>query len=197
MRIRGASKLNTHRSSILEMRRNGKTIEEIRKFLEGNGVAAGLATISDWLKRNCENPEPAGPPSGEPDLARRPQRSLGLLDGTSDVDHKSRISKILRIIWLPANEWDERKLELTIGAEGFGIPANRDGEPDFTAYARTLGRKRVRTYGDMDFFLLALWTKKVREVCKTPVPNVAAARRQSKFVLEVAAGIRDEMLAAF
>lgn len=48
----------------------------------------------------------------------------------------------------------------------------------------------------MDFVMLALWTRKVREFLRAPATDFAAARVRSNFVLQVAAKIRAEMLAA-
>lgn len=92
----------------------------------------------------------------------------------------------LRILWLPGHDWTERQVESSLGAGSLGIPLNRDGGPDFASYGKQLGRKRLRTLGDMDFVLLAMWTKTVRGVLQTPVTNFAEARRRSRTVVGVA-----------
>lgn len=197
MRILGESKLNRHRDTILQMRRDKKTIAEILQYLRQEGVSAGQSTVSDWLKRRMEKDPATEPASGKPGMSNQTPRSLGLLGGGDNAEEFGNLLRILQILWLPGQEWDEKKIANSIGAKGFGIPHNRDGEPDFTAFARKIGRKRVNTFGDMDFFLLALWTRRVREICGTPVSDSETPRRRSKLVLAVAAGIRDEMLAAF
>jgi hypothetical protein len=197
MRIFGESKLNRHGDTILQMRRDKRTIAEILRFLRQEGVSAGQSTVSDWLKRRMEEPPKTEPASGEPEVPNQTPRSLGLLAGGDNLEEFGNLLKILRIIWLSNRDWEESHVATSVGPEGYGIPLNRDGEPDFTAFARKIGRKRVKSYGDMDFFLLALWTRKVRETCRTPVSDFMTARRRSKLVLEVAAGIRDEMFSAF
>lgn len=195
MRILGKSKLNPHGDTILQMRRDEKTIAEILLYLRQEGVSTGQSTVSDWLQSHSEQLVSAQS-EGKRVQKNPAQCSFGLLNCLSDAEKFSQTAGILRILWLPDHDWDEQKIARSIGAEGFGIPLNRDGEPDFTAFARKLGRRRVRTYGDMDFFLLALWSRKIRELCRTPVSNFADARRRSKLVLEIAQGIREEMLAA-
>lgn len=197
MRIFGESKLNRHGDTILQMRRDKRTIAEILRFLRQEGVSAGQSTVSDWLKRRMEEPPKTEPASGEPEVPNQTPRSLGLLAGGDNLEEFGNLLKILRIFWLSNRDWEESHVATSVGPEGYGIPLNRDGEPDFTAFARKIGRKRVKSYGDMDFFLLALWTRKVRETCRTPVSDFMTARRRSKLVLEVAAGIRDEMFSAF
>ena len=197
MRIRGQSKLNSHGDAILRMRREGKTIAAILLYLKENGVSAGQSTVSNWLETHPDELTPAGA-SKEPSVSKMPANiSLGLLDGRTDPEQFSRLAGILRILWLPDRDWEEQHVARSVGPEGYGIPLNRDGEPDFMAFARQIGRKRVKTFGDMDFVLLALWTRKVRAACKNPVSDFAVARRRSKIVLDVARGIREEMFAAF
>jgi len=197
MRILGESKLNRHGDAILHMRRNGNTIAEILQYLMQNGVSAGQSTVSDWLMKNADKLVHAASPIGNAPSINPTRSSLGLFNGRSDSEEFSQIVGILRILFLPNHDWDEQKIARSIGVDGFGIPMNRDGEPDFTAYARTLRRRRVKSLGDMDFVLLALWTRKVRKTCKKPVSNFAEVRRRAKFILEIASGIRDEMLATF
>lgn len=199
MRVLGASKLNPYGESILRMRGEGKSIAEILQFLKREGVAAAQSTVSDWLLNHPmpkEEQPPIGRPPIEPVAAIRDQHSFGLFEAGDDQEQFDRVSKLLRVLWLPAWEWDESRIEFSIGEDGFQIPLTRDGEPDFSEYARTLGRKRVRTLGDMDYVLLSMWTRKVRALRRTNATNFRTARVRSRRVLTAAAEIRVEMLDA-
>jgi len=195
VRIRGDSKLNAQAETVLKLRQEKKTIAQIRQVLKKGGLNVGYTTLRDWIHRNCgkvgltAEEGPKGTPHESP-------RSLGLLEATSGEEKFDRMMRSLRILWLPGHGWTERKVESSLGAESLGVPLNRDGGPDFAAYAKRLGRKRLKSFGDMDYVLLALWTKIVREELKTPVTNFPEARRRSRRVVGVAAEIRDEMFAA-
>ncbi|MBN8708073.1 MAG: hypothetical protein J0I10_01755 [Verrucomicrobia bacterium] len=71
-----------------------------------------------------------------------------------------------------------------------GIPLDEHHEPDYLAYARKLGRQRLRTFGDMDFYLLATWLKPWRTH-----PDFGKISWQMH-VLLVAAQLRTDMLKA-
>lgn len=200
VRIRGDSKLNAQAETVLKLRQEKKTIEQIRQVLKKGGLYVGYTTLRDWIHRNCGK---VSAPSDARSIRQVPKdsqrdslHSLGLLEAACDEERFDRMMRILRILWLPGHDWTERKVENSLGAESLGVPFNRDGGPDFVAYAKRLGRKRLKSLGDMDFVLFAIWTKAVREVFKTPVTNFAEARRRSKTVVEVAREIRDEMFAA-
>lgn len=195
MRIRGDSKLNAHAESILKLRREKKTIAQIRQALKKRGLDVGYTTLRDWIQRHREK---VGPPveEGPKGTQHESARSLGLLEATSEEEQFDRMMRSLRIMWLPGHGWTERKVESSLGAEGLGVPLNRDGGPDYAAYAKRLGRKRLKSLGDMDYVLLAMWTKIVREELKTQVTNFPEARRRSRRVVGIAAEIRDEMFAA-
>jgi hypothetical protein len=200
VRIRGDSKLNAQAETVLKLRQEKKTIEQIRQVLKKGGLDVGYTTLRDWIHRNCGK---VSPPSGAPSVRQAPKNfqceslySLGLLDAASDEERLNGMMGILRILWLQRYEWTESKVENSLGAGSLGIPFNRDGGPDFAAYAKRLGRKRLRSLGDMDFVLLGMWTKTIREVLRSPVTNFAEARRRSKAVTGVAREIRDEMFAA-
>ncbi|MBN8710288.1 MAG: hypothetical protein J0I10_12955 [Verrucomicrobia bacterium] len=199
MRIRGDSKLNAQAETVLKLRQEKKTIEQIRQVLKKDGLDVGYTTLRDWIHRNCGK---VSSPSGTLSVQQVPKdsrvgspHSLGLLEA-SDEEQFNSLMGILRILWLPGYEWTERKIENSLGAGSLGVPLNRDGGPDFAAYAKQLGRKRVKSLGDMDFVLCAMWTKTVREVLQTPVTNFVEARRRSRTVVGVAREIRDEMFVA-
>ncbi len=198
VRIRGDSKLNGQAETIRKLRQGKKTIEEIRHVLRKGGLNVGYTTLRDWIHRNCGKAS-SSPPSVRQvpkDSQGESLHSLGLLEVVSDEEQFNRMMGILRILWLPRHEWTERKVENSLGVGSLGVPSNRDGGPDFAAYAKRLGRKRLRSLGDMDFVLLAMWTKTVRELLRTPVTNFPEARRRSRTVVGVAGEIRDEMFAA-
>lgn len=197
MRIRGDSKLNAQAKTILRLRQEKMTIAQIRQALNKDGLAVGYTTLRDWLDRHREEGDkPSGaqprPRYSQPEL----QRSLGLLEAASDVERSHRVIGALRILWLPGHDWTESSVESSLGAGSLDIPFNRDGGPDFTAYAKRLGRKRLKSLGDMDFVLLAMWTRIIRKELQTPVTNFAEARRRSATVLGVAREIHDEMFAS-
>jgi hypothetical protein len=197
VRIRGDSKLNAQAKTILKLRQEKKTIAQIRQALKKGGLAVGYTTLRDWLHRHREKAgQPSGTRTGPKDSRPELRRSLGLLEAASDEERFIGVMGALRILWLPGHDWTERKVENSLGAGSLDIPFNRDGGPDFAAYAKRLGRKRLRSLGDMDFVLLAMWTRTIREEFQTPVTNFAEARRRSITVLGVAREIRDEMFAA-
>lgn len=197
MRIRGDSKLNAQAKTILKLREEKKTIEQIRLTLKRGGLPVGYTTLRDWLHRHRKKAgQPSGSQPGPKDSQGEPPRSLGLLEVVSDEERFSGMMGTLRILWLQRYEWTESKVENSLGSGSLGIPFNRDGGPDFADYAKRLGRKRLRSLGDMDFVLLAMWTRTIRKEFQTPVTNFAEARRRSKVVVGVAREIRDEMRAA-
>lgn len=197
VRIRGDSKLNAQAKTILRLRQEKKTIAQIRQALKKSGLAVGYTTLRDWLDSHWEKTDqPLGAQPRPRDFQPEPPRSLGLLEAASDEERFNGMMGILRILWLPGHEWTEGRVENSLGAGSLGIPSNRDGGPDFGAYAKRLGRRRIRSLGDMDFVLLAMWTRTIREELQTPVTNFAEARRRSRTVLGVAREIRDEMFAA-
>lgn len=196
MRIGGKSKLDVCAEMTSKLRSRGKTIDEIHRALK---VKVDYTTLRDWLARHEVHPLENQSTTREAQRAKRQSVSLGLLDALSDSDQLARAAKILRILWSDERDWDERKIKNAIGAEGIGIPLNRDGEPDFTHYARKLGRKRVKSLGDLDFVIFALWTRKIRQ----QMPGLLHGLKDGGFVtrylrplFEVALSIRDEMLAA-
>lgn len=198
MRVRGDSKLNAQAKTILKLRQEKKTIAQIRQVLKKGGLDVGYTTLRDWIHRNCGNvslPFDASSVRQVPKDSRVVSpHSLGLLEAASNEERFNSMMGILRILWLPGHDWTERQVESSLGAGSLGIPLNRDGGPNLASYAKKLGRKRLRSLGDMDFVLLAMWT--VRGMLQTPVTNFAEARRRSRTVVGVALEIRDEMFAA-
>lgn len=183
------------------MWRENRKISEIHRNLIQQGCGVGRTAVGDWLKRKFESGELPAQVESDPPLNatthQRAKRSLGLLDAVVDSAPVDHLVKILRILWLPGFDWDEGRIRSSLGPQGFGLRFHSDGEPDFSAYAReVLGRRRVGSLGDMDFVLLALWTRKVREFLRAPATDFAAARVRSTFVLQVAVKIRAEMFAA-
>ena len=183
------------------MWRENRKISEIHRNLRHLGCGVGRTAVTDWLKRKIESGELRVQADSDPFLNatthQRDKRSFGLLDAVDDSATIDHLLKILRILWLPTFRWDEGTIRSSLGPEGFALRLNRDGEPDFSAYAReVLGRRRVGSLGDMDFVLLALWTREIRELLRTPVTEFPSARVRSNFVLQVAAKIRAEMIVA-
>ncbi len=201
MRIRGKSKLDPYSQAIFTMWRENKTISEIQIELRHQGCGVGRTAVSDWIERKFKSGVLSAQVESDPPLKATPhqrdKRSLGLLDAVDDSATVHHLLKVLRILWLPSFDWSEGRIRSSLGPKGFDLRFNSDGEPDFSAYAReVLGRRRVGSLGDMDYVLLALWTRKVREFLRAPATDFAAARVRSNFVLQVAAKIRVEMLGA-
>jgi len=201
VRIRGKSKIDPHSESVLQMWRENRKISEIHRNLRQQGCGVGRSAVDDWIKSKVESGELSAQVESDPPLKATPHQcdkhSLGLLDAVDDSATVHHLLKVLRILWLPTFDWSEGRIRSSLGPKGFDLRFNSDGEPDFSAYAReVLGRRRVGSLGDMDYVLLALWTRKVREFLRAPATDFAAARVRSSFVLQVAAKIRAEMLGA-
>jgi hypothetical protein len=123
-------------------------------------------------------------------------RSLGLLDPASDEDQQSRVHRVLRILFDPESARDPETVKKTVGPLGLGVPLDNQGEPDFSAYARQLGKRRVLSFGDMDFILLAMWSRKYHEIKNSPQgidTNYGPQRRQ---IISLAKKVRADMYAA-
>lgn len=195
MRIRGKSKLDPYAEKILKLRKRGKTIEEILSALKIN---VGYTTLRDWLCRR-EDGEASQELSHtvQPSTAKQSPVSLGLLDALSDAEQFAVATGGLRIFWYGKPDWS--KLALKDALEGVGIPSKADGEPDFAGFAKILKRERVKTLGDMDYVVLAFWTREIRSQMPGLVHRIQEGgfvRRQLRPVFLVAKDIRGEMLTA-
>jgi hypothetical protein len=100
--------------------------------------------------------------------------------------------RLLRILWEPRANWDDL-LHYTIGPSGLCIPLDRHGEPDFRKFAIVLGKTRLRSFGDADFILLALWTRPLRKELQNQVRDLLESRRRSLRVVQAARKIRGDM----
>ena len=205
MRRPRISKLDPHRSLLLRLWKERVPVADIKRILEKEGCSASPTAITTWFTWRMQAGElpPDKPGIGEASTLAKPgkalltePRSLGLLDPVGDEDQQSRVHRVLRILFDPESARDPETVKKTVGPLGLGVPLDNQGEPDFSAYARQLGKRRVRSFGDMDFALLAMWTRKYHEIKNSPQgfgTNYGPQRRQ---IISLAKKVRADMYAA-
>lgn len=121
--------------------------------------------------------------------------SLGLLaDG--DEEQQSNRSKVLRILIGKDGAWEKNDLANALGENGFNLPLTDGGEPDFCRYAQLLGVRRLRTLGDLDFVLLAMWSREYRQFKFEADSEVVQWRRTIAKLIELARTLRQTMYRA-
>jgi hypothetical protein len=188
MREKGVSRLDAYRAMIEVHLRNGVSVAEIRRRLQDAGCKITHTALSGWIKGHFEKTTPSESQLG----------SLGLLDDLpSDGEgDKGRRLFLLRILLEPEILQDPEQLSKMLKNVSFVIPV-KYGEPSFTEYARSLGRVRLNALGDMDYILLAMWTKPMREMMtRGKVVDPLEWRRRARRLIEVAFQIREEMRSA-
>ena len=190
---RRRSKLETYRSTITHWWTEDKSTRSICLALAQMGCTVAYETLRSWINREVRDgrlPERAKSRVGRPSRQTRAPVSLGLLP-TGQPDDPSDTMQFLVWNLHAAKPLESGLLDAKVFAlQETGIPLDEHHEPDYLAYARKLGRQRLRTFGDMDFYLLATWLKPWRTH-----PDFGKISWQMK-VLRVAAKLRVVMLKA-
>jgi len=198
MRIPKSSKLDTCRSLLFRLWKKGVTVAEIRRMLLKGECKVTDTTLATWFNWKVEAGELPSRKRGAGSASPTPTepRSLGILDPQCDEDRQARMRRILRIILEPEIAGNADEIYRSLGPLGFNLPLDADGEPDFLEYAKRLGKRRVLSIGDMDFVLLAMWSKKFRATLSRPrIPATDSTPAvQRRELLKLAGKIRGKML---
>lgn len=182
---------------VAEIRRlqgTGATVYKTWRILRTEGLSRSREAFRRWCHELiAAGTIPAWPPR---DKRGRPKgklkRSLDLFE-SGDAPTRPELLASLILLTPFYKEAPTILCTLVFGEDGLNIPRDSDGEPDFRAYARRLGWRRLQSLGDMDFYLLARWTKGLRE-------RIARTRDEAAelnlAVLKRALEIRNQMIGA-
>lgn len=138
----------------------------------------------------------AAPPTKSGNALPAKPRSLGVLDPVGDEDQQCRVRRALRILFEPESAGEPETVKKSVGPQGLGVPLSDNGDLDFSAYAHQLGKRRVLSFGDMDFVLLAMWTRNFHEITHSQQVNGKHYVRQRRELISLAREVRDDMFAA-
>jgi len=186
MRPLGVSKLDPHRNFIEKLVSKGNKPPAIRRELRRIGCSVSLSHLYNWI--------------GGVKLLRQgvcTNSGLSLLGSSGDYDIDVAKLRILKFLFEPDRAWTTDDLRRILGPGTHDVPFTGEGEPDFAGFAIALGKKRVRSFGDTDFVILALWTREIRTLLQSPIEDSATAWvTRSRQIIRVARKIRDEMHSA-
>lgn len=189
MRPRGVSKLDPYRDLLFELWGREVIEAEIRRILLARGCQVSPTTISTWFNRRVEAGEipPRKTTMVTPGSVTPEPASLGLLEEGREDFREAEIARILRVLFERKGGWTASARRWALGPKGFDMPLTPEAEPDFEAYARFIGWRRLNTFGDMDFILFAFWTREFREM-DDKLPH-----RRIRQLLRIARVIRGRM----
>ena len=118
----------------------------------------------------------------------RQVNSLGLLD---ELDQGNKKGLTAFGILVPLNSRIPNTLHWSLfDGHELDIPLAHDYEPDYSAYAKTLGWRRVQTFGDLDYYFLARWAREIRNL---EAKNPKEASELNRRALQKAREIRSQM----
>ena len=155
------------------------TVAAVRRELRKQGLSASDTAIATWMDWHR--------------IRGTDIRSLGLFDHEREGEGWERSFRWLRILWQPNG--GQNLVNVAFGPDATGLKLI-DGEPDYVGLARNLGRRRLQSFGDMDFILLALWTKEFRQMQRGGIESALGASPCSRRLFDVAGRIRSDMFAA-
>lgn len=188
------SKIEPHREFLMGLWNHDETISCMQRALAKKGCAVAYETLRGWLRREIQaGGFPARKKSriGRPTKRAKEAVSLGLLpNDDGDNDKRDQMQFLLWNLHAGNPLATGANNALAFRVQQTGIPLTDEDEPDYVEYAKQLGARRVRTLGDMDYYLLASWLKEWRSH-----PKYGTSSWQSE-VLLAAARLRAEMLTA-
>ncbi len=176
------------RLKITLLKGHGKSPRAIFLEMKAEGMPGSLDSFRKWFERTFpgnNNKRKSGRPKG------KLIRSLGILE---DLDQDNANGLTALAILVPLNSRMPQNLQtLLFNSAGLDIPLGDNYEPDYLAYAKALGRRRVQSLGDMDYYFLARWTREMRE---SEPKNSTEAFDFNCLVLHKALEIRSQMFEA-
>lgn len=197
--------IDPYRDQVVAACIKNATDAEIHRILKLAGCGVGRERVRSWLidetkagripprtfhvrrgRRPMKEPKQGSPSS-------KVKRSLDLLEHIDKQDFPARDAALLILTPYSSKPPNSQQARLVLGTYGMDIPEGGDEEPDFAAYAQQIGSRRIQTFGDMDYYLLARWTKDLRQ----EIPSTREEAEQLNInVLKRAREIRQTMLNA-
>lgn len=193
-RPKGSLLLDLNAQRVAELWCTLPSVNAIHQRLKTEGIGVCLRTLQEWcraqvkinyLPRRDRSDRRGRPP-------RRRPKSFGFLDRVARGDDAWEILHALSLLFHWTYRPDDLPLKTALGPDGLDLVIKRDGEPDYRESAVEFGRFRVESFGDLDYFLMAMWSSKLRSIRPA---NRSEANDLCRQALELAVTIRAEMLA--